>query len=275
MVARFQTASDLHIDRYFPYQTPSPIEFDARMQTLLQPHPHLHLIVAGDITRVVDRNDLYVLFLQWCSQNWKHVFIICGNHEYYVESVLPQDAPSMDDINKYIKDVCRALGNVHFLNNSRMSILEDGYPPVHIWGGTLWSRCLLDISLPIYVPRGTTTSREEMDVQCYNELHEKSLQSLMLFIRDMMSEEDDAMVIVVTHHSPTFKHMRPSHRNTRRSSMYATDLEYLFQREFVDVWIAGHTHDNIDMNPHHPLRTRFISNCDPEEPTYNPTFLFS
>ena len=272
---KFQTASDLHIDRYFPRGVPSDIEFDTFMNSILTPVRGSYLILAGDITRVVDHNVLYVMCLKWCSQHWKHVFVVCGNHEYYVESVGIDDAPTVQDINSYVGDLCRVLGNVHFLNNSKMTILEDREATVVLWGGTLWTRCPYEFTMPIYVD--TDQGKEQINSALYNEMHQTSLDSLLLCVRDMMSMRRDGeyRLCVVTHHSPTFKHMRPSHRNTRRSALYATDLEYLFQRQFVDVWIAGHTHDNVDMNPMDVHRTRFLSNCDPEEPTYNPTLTFT
>lgn len=67
-----------------------------------------NLFLLGDIG--IPGTDIYVKFMDWCSKNYKNVFIIYGNHEYYnknsKKSIL---IDTMLDRKKYMINFCNNI----------------------------------------------------------------------------------------------------------------------------------------------------------------------
>lgn len=174
-----QYASDLHIE--FPQN-----------KEYLEKHPLQSttdiLILAGDIVpfTVIDRHDA---FFDYLNANWKQVYWIPGNHEYY-----KGDFAMFDNlISKPIRD------NITLLNNQ--FLLLDG---VRIIFSTLWSHISPSHELEIHDQlndfRTIRDHAQSYSVARYNALHQESVS----FIRTMIKLPHKGKTIVETHHIPTF-----------------------------------------------------------------------
>ena len=54
-------------------------------------------------------------------------------------------------------------------------------------------------------------------------------------------------LIIITHYPPTKKVLENAcERKKKFQSIYATDLDYLLDVNFVQTWICGHVHKNFD-----------------------------
>lgn len=72
------------------------------------------------------------------------------------------------------------------------------------------------------------------------ELHEQSLA----WLKAKLNEPFDGKTVVVTHHLPSKKSVVDRFKEDIVSACFASELDYLFGK--MDMWIHGHTHDNLD-----------------------------
>ena len=97
---KVQFASDLHLEfkenRNYLQKNPLSVSGDV-------------LVLAGDIG-LLGRDDDYLPFLSWCSDNYEWTFWIPGNHEFY----------NGEDITKYQDIEEEVKPNVFLVNNKVM-----------------------------------------------------------------------------------------------------------------------------------------------------------
>lgn len=231
---KIQYCSDLHLElkdnsRYIKY---NPIEPKGDI-----------LILAGDITYRCEEYFKHNFF-KYVSDNFKSVYMISGNHEFYKGCDLKiQDKPEMTAI----------LDNVFIINNK--SVIIDNTNFIFT---TLWSKInaeyelniktfITDFKLIKYHSNILTTSD-------FNRLHEKSLK----FLEKAIDENKLKKMIVVTHHLPSDLCIPEEFKGNSLNSAFATNLSSFIEKSNVDYWIYGHSHRNV------PLRkigkTKLVTN---------------
>ena len=84
--------------------------------------------------------------------------------------------------------------------------------------------------------------------------------SELKYIENMINycKERKYKLVVVTHYPPTFKTLDGVNRKTKFLSLYASNLEYLLDKNKIHTWIYGHTHKSLDIIS--PGGTRIVSN---------------
>lgn len=223
----FQIASDLHL------------EYDDKINLI--PSADV-LLLAGDIGNPLKEN--YIQFLCWCSQNWRYVILILGNHEFYHSTI----ASTIERVENIVTK--NKLANVIFLNNSIFELSD-----CIIYGSTLWSyipyehKHIIEKSICDYKLIGYFSVEEN------NRLHKQSVDWLQLELAKPTSKKK----IVLTHHAPLRKGTSsPQYERDDRilNFAFATDLSNLV--ECADVWVCGHTHYCSDF---YRNKTRIILNC--------------
>lgn len=226
---RLQVISDIHLEMR---TSPPPIIVSAEV-----------LALCGDIGQ--PRNENYGAFISWASQNYEHVLIVAGNHEYWDKKL------SMDKIDTLIEEICNKLPNVTFLNNSTC-ILTDNTHKIKVFGTTLWTnvsgipnvRRIMNDYKRITVPRDN--ARYPLSPIDVNIMHRRAIQALE-------NEITDEPMIVLSHHLPSLACVRERNEYTLA---YAGELDHLLKRP-IFLWLCGHTHASVDMIVG---RTRIISN---------------
>ena len=226
---KVQLASDLHLE----------INKDTPFEEILEPCAPI-LILAGDVGNPTDLR--YSEFLEWCGSKYEKIVLIAGNHEYYSsKSATPLSITKRKD---FIRDICEFLGDRFcFLDNTSIQLNED----VIIIGTTLWSHikpqerfvaeyCLNDFN-HIYADDDNLLS-----VDTYNEMHIKCYE----WLRDEIDSHKDKIVIVVTHHLPSFALIADKYRDSPLNSAFASDLDHLYKRDNVKYWFYGHSHSSSD-----------------------------
>lgn len=226
-----QLISDIHLEMY-NHGAPQFIQFVKKV-----PQAD-YLALLGDIGTPED--PLLGEFLQWCSQQWKFVFWIPGNHEYYNYS----RGPFKDKKEKLLdlRAVVAPYPNVLLLHRNTYTIGN-----VRILGCTLWSHippqdertALLYMAdfRRIYV-RGRNARPAD-----FNHWHEKDM--LWLTKQLEIAHNEKKMVLVLTHHIPSFQLIHPKYREYPINSCFATNLEHLFHSP-LHGWFCGHTHTSQD-----------------------------
>ena len=92
-----------------------------------------YLALAGDIGRPDQQS--YRQFLEYCSANWQHTFVVAGNHELYNGGMDEKRDSAADRLSDRAR-ICRQFPNVHFMNRGRFELESEG---VSVLGATLWT----------------------------------------------------------------------------------------------------------------------------------------
>lgn len=241
------------------------------------------LILSGDICVAKDLNDRadvnilgeshksnrYHAFFQKCSEEFKHVVYIAGNHEHY-----------HGDFATSIPRICEKLAylrNIHFLDKEFVT-----FDDVTFVGGTLWtdmnkedphtlysikgymndyqiiknSNNVVNFKTPIY---GTKEdgSTDYMNVLSYDrktrpatfspEDSVEDHKALLKFIDETTIGAQEKFV-VVGHHAPSKLSTKPQYeKDVMVNGAYSSDLsEFILDRPQIKAWTHGHTHHKFD-----------------------------
>ncbi len=219
---KIQYASDLHLEfpenRTFLYHNP------------LEPVADV-LILAGDICHFKLEHFSDYEFFDYISANWKQVYLIPGNHEFYgkckdVSDVIP-------DFEWKVRD------NVTYLNNKPVKIDDT----VFLFT-TLWTH----IRNPYRIEQGMNDFRQStfkgkrLRARDHNLCNQTSLHFLD---RHLSIMDDDEKVVVVTHHVPFSDTYCNYPFVSDLSEGFHNDLNDMMRRHRIDYWIYGHNHHNM------------------------------
>lgn len=194
------------------------------------------LVVAGDLDNDLARID------QWMSDvfsHYKHVFYVCGNHEFY-SARFPKMCYD-------IKEISNKYQNVTVLENDSFEL--DG---VVFMGATLWTNCIDGIQFA-----HTFTDYCHIRMFDYSllrwkhtlEAHEQSKK----FIKKQIGKSKGKKVVVISHHMPKNALIHKWFLDSPINPFFASDVDI----KGADLWLFGHSHISNDMTIN---GTRYVSN---------------
>lgn len=217
---RIQFASDFHLEFVENFNYLQALNIDAAGDVL---------VLAGDVFVMSKESSEFEQFCDWCSTNFKHTFIVPGNHEYY----------GGKDIESTITDWELPLRhNVKVMNNR--SVVIGG---VEFFFTTLWARVepaneeivnkyMPECSLAMYKGRSFKAND-------YTEVHERCMQ----WLNGALVASTAAHKVVVTHHCPVPVE-DPRYESNGLSSAFVNQMEDYVAACGADAWMFGHTHYN-------------------------------
>jgi UDP-2,3-diacylglucosamine pyrophosphatase LpxH len=233
-MTKFYYCSDLHLEFGLP-----------RLEDITGEN----IILAGDILTLVSLNpimndagnrkkrDRFETFFRIIQENFKRVFYITGNHEFYNFDI----ASEQDYISKYLPDVIP-------LNNSSCEF-DDG---TVLMGGTLWTD--MNKNNPMtheQVGKGMNdfrliynTENDPFAIFTTQDAYWKHWKT-MAFLSTELEKYRNRKVVVATHHAPSRLGVNPEHsgRGGGIDHGYYSDLdEFILNRPEIKYWIHGHTH---------------------------------
>lgn len=247
---RIQYISDLHLE--FSKQR---IFYPSENAKDSQNSDDTILCLAGDIG--YPSAPVYEKFLINVSRCWKKIFLICGNHEFYIPS---GSKLSIIDIKNKIRSIIldNKLDNISFLDNS----YED-YEGYRFTGSVLWSKLdeeeIINNSLFIndfYKIQDLDITRKESDkkdhlkkvedkVKLYNFYHQECVD----FLTSSPIQKSELPVVMITHHLPSYSLIDPKYMKSKESiglnQYFASHLDHLINST-IKVWICGHTHTGFE-----------------------------
>lgn len=195
-----------------------------------------NLAICGDLGYPSMVN--YKEFIALCAKDFKKVFIITGNHEYY--------KGIMKEVNEAIELIVQKYDNVCFLNNK--TIVVDDYA---IIGSTLWSYIPND-----YMPEVRESindynyiridSTRQLMPQHVNKLYERNVE----FLREQIDLHSDKKVIVLTHHLPSFELVDKQFVGSNLNWAFASHSDHLVKPNIV-AWLYGHSHSSGNKGIYH------------------------
>lgn len=198
------------------------------------------LILAGDIGQLASPITLNS-FLATVTNQFKEVFWIAGNHEWYKGDIT---------LNSISRDYLAQFTNLH------TSILGFREERILVVGATLWTdfekfsvrslqNCksgMNDFWTITNGSRGAFSPTQAFDLHC----HHKD------YLFDTVDEAQKSgvydKVIVVTHHHPSPQAILPQYKESTINGAFYSDLEEEIKARKIDYWICGHCHNAMQYN---------------------------
>ena len=218
---KIQYVSDLHLEfqANTDYIKEHPLEISGDI-----------LIIAGDTAYLGSDNYKTHPIWDYVSQNFKQVYVIPGNHEFYGGYDLSQLTDGL---------VGEIRNNVHYYYNS---VVE--HENITFIFTPLWSK--ISEKNKIYCEyylndfKNIKCNNNKLTVEDYNKEHEKCLN----FLKNAVANCKTKYKIVVTHHVPTFDLVPEGDKNSELNDCFYVDLNDFIKNSNINYWIYGHTHIN-------------------------------
>jgi Icc-related predicted phosphoesterase len=223
MSISIQIASDLHINANNDYEI--YIEKAADI-----------LVLLGDIGNVA-LFDNYTLFMTKLCANYAKVYLIPGNHEFYVQQ--SEKSFYYEAIKLQLYKLEEIIQNLTILDNKFVDLPGN----IRLFGSTLWSYIPEDsrvMILPIRSENGYW-----VDASWINKHHFSDVYAIEQAISQ--AKQDNKRLLIATHYAPTmYLTLDENHMSDPKRHYYATNLDRLLFRKNVYIWMCGHTHKNCD-----------------------------
>lgn len=220
---KIQYVSDLHIE-YYNY-TPNPLDF-------IKPTADI-LILAGDIGNLYKYEQLTDFLRDLCSY-FKAVIYVAGNREFY----RPRGYKfiSMNELYDKFNNLKNIINNLYILNKTSIQIND-----LCITGTTLWSDIKTEIPrFIVHIPDITT------------EIYKNKYYTDINYIKKMIKycDKNNLKLLIITHHSPTYKVLEQKRVNDKYISLYASNLDNMIKSSsnIIYGWIFGHINVCVDTN---------------------------
>ena len=196
--------SDLHLEFYNDnVWKPTPNDQDKDTVLLLAGDIGVGLGAKGWITEMCTR--------------YRNVVYVLGNHEYYNSTIC------MEDINALITNLCNLFQNVVFLNNSTYKykyICDNKDKEIIFLGSTLWSLILPNERNRIKQVSSDLCNinfnNKVITIDQINKIHKNNVEWIQATLDSIQASLDsinnsDTIVIVLTHHLPSYKAIAPKY----------------------------------------------------------------
>ena len=201
------------------------------------------LLLAGDICRAVDlvdwknnaertkHRDHVLWFFDEITEKFRHVLYCAGNHEHFdfdffeTHQALRSELP--DTIHVLDKDYIE-IENTIFYGATLWSDFEGNY------SGAM--ACAQE-KMPEY--KYVTAGAKQLTPEVTLRDHYLALRNLSYTSKRFQNQP----LVVLTHHSPSFKGQNNAVYNPSLRGAFATDLEeYIAKHSNILHWVFGHTH---------------------------------
>lgn len=231
---KIQYCSDLHLE--FP-ENRALIEREP-----LKPVGDI-LIIAGDFFLFNRSLEIISNFISFVSENFKTVYWLPGNHEYYGSDASQAASSVMKKI----------ASNVFLINNSSVQLDN-----VNFIFSTLWSEIypinayhceenVNDFHVIRFNGKLLTTDK-------FNSFYRRSVN----FIEEELINHADKTNIIVTHHVPTLFNYPEQYINSNINNAFAVELSSLSKKHSIHSWIYGHSH--VNTRPFVLNKTQYLTN---------------
>lgn len=197
------------------------------------------IVLAGDIFECHDLQDLEYHFVtefyRNVSKEFKHVFVVFGNHEHY--------GLSLEESYTRFKNwlALNQFDNIKLLNRDTV-VVDD----VSFHGATLWTD--VNKNNPIsanVIQRGMNDYTKIKNWSVAEQL--KVFNEDFAWIKSSVEANKEGKNVVITHHHPSMLSIPDRYRGDELSYGYASDLsEFILDSPQINYWCAGHVHDRFE-----------------------------
>lgn len=187
-------------------------------------------------------------FFKHVSENYKQVYYIAGNHEFYNFT--------WEDTYDYMRKAVNPYPNIRVLDKEWVDLGNN----VHLFGSTLWTdfhnhdpmvmsiarRSMNDYRLISQMNNIVTYGKSvsNLEPQTVYDEHCIALQAL----KDGLETRKGKSIVVMTHHapSPNSCHPRYGADDPLNWAYYSALDEFILDNPSIRYWVHGHTHDSHD-----------------------------
>lgn len=215
-----QYASDLHLEffRNSSYLDRNPIKPVGDI-----------LILAGDVV-YWEKKYHELPFFDDLSKNFKYVFYLPGNHEFYTGK----------DIKVLRKPTCELIrDNIYLVNESVINV--EG---TDLFFTSLFSNIPPDKELIIQKAindfRKIKYRNKPFTVFDHNNFHMRSME----FLEKALDASDAKNKVVITHFVPSFMCNSERYKESLINDYFTNELHDFIEQSDIDYWIYGHNHYN-------------------------------
>ena len=219
------------------------------------------LVLSGDICLAKDlwhkdteRSEIWMKFFTHCSEQFKDVIYIMGNHEHY----------HGDFAKSYgqLKEALAELPNIHVMEKELIHIGD-----VTFIAGTLWTdmnkedpntlygikgymndyRIIEDSARPVHF-RDSDGNFHTRTSKFSPEQSVEEHKAMLKVIDEVTKDNVTGKFVVVGHHAPSKMSTKPKYQgDVMVNGAYSSDLsDFILDRPMIKVWTHGHTHDTFD-----------------------------
>jgi len=240
---KFKLLSDIHLEfydrkRYGVAEQPvwMPTETDEDKNTIL--------LLAGDI----HVGGQAKMWLELMCERYHDVVYILGNHEFYHNEWFNVKnkwaTEKMPDNFTFLDDDVVTFGHIRVIGGTLWTQVTD---PHMIWQGP---KRMTDYQVVTVMEHGKL---RRLNVQDTNRAHFETIN----FIREELQKPWNGKTIVMTHHLPHPMCVQKQWEGSDLNAFFMTDLDHIIRNFDIDLWVHGHTHDNVDVEVHN---TRILCN---------------
>ena len=254
---RIQILSDLHV------------EFDGNTIPALAAGSEL-VILAGDLAPV-HTHRVGDIARRWAGA--EHILYVPGNHEYYgcdIEAGRRELARQCVEHGITLLDRSAVtIENVRFIGATLWTDFRLGGIAGEPWAHHEVGRAAPDFTGAIRdsnAPDGLFTTQESA---------RRHAQDRAFIEGELATTREDGLTpVVITHHAPSPRCIRPWFEKSRLNPGFASNLDALIEKYQPALWVHGHMHDPVD---EWVRATRIIANphgySRVEGHTFNPAFV--
>lgn len=233
-MTRFQIFSDLHTELYNKYPQIEPLTD--------------YLIIVGDIG-IINDNNIFIDFIKYCSDNWKCVYYVPGNHEFYQYN--ETNILSYNELIQEYKNINKVYKNVYVLLDDYIELDEH----TNIYGSIFFTKPQIKFMFYvndykyIYMDKNKNITWSFM-LKIYKNQQDK--------FKNYLENNKNKKHIIITHFPLINRNVSdPKYTNSKPDlSEYFSHNINTFDENII-AWIYGHTHYNNDQIYNN---IRFISN---------------
>lgn len=265
---KIQIASDFHLE----HRTDIPVFNNAGADVLvlagdicqaewLHKNPRDKFTVDGDVADLsqVMTSDWrgwdarrFREFFKHCSDNWRQVLYVSGNHEHYdgrwerTSEILRKEMESFPNI-RYMDQDCLYYEGVKFLGVPLWTDFKNADPNV-MW--TVKSY----MSDYRWIKHFTAGQWGKLRPQDTLEKHRSDVTWLKHWL-----EMDQTPTVIIGHHAPSYQSIHEMYKNqTEMNYAFCSDLDQImWDHDQIKLWVHGHVHNAFDYTVN---QTRVVCN---------------
>ena len=242
-----QIVSDLHL------------EFRGmNFKKLIKPSAPI-LFLLGDIC-VLGTNpdwDIYKEFIKFITPQYKYVFHVPGNHEYYTSNRNITKEETVSGIDYKLNKFAKTVSNLFVLNNNTVRLTIGKKKYIFI-GTTLWTGVqpknykYVESQMNDYAhlhwvnekPKNPSEQLSWKPTRKYsiNDMTKLHIKAVKFIVRELKKVQPSEVAILLTHH----KAVRDKPLSDILSQAYETDLANLIIKSPLNLYAYGHTHVKYD-----------------------------